>query len=169
MPSKEYKMSAAEFKSIRESLGLNSNWLAAKTEVKIRDIKEWEEGKKLISQSIAKYLLDLENRFENVIDTNISQYLKIHSEQAFRKLILLRYRTDIDLWSFHPELQMFPTTTHALILMRTRSHLLKSGVVSIIQYMNPSAYFNWLGVRTDTEQQRIAWANSQESTLIQKA
>ena len=50
-----------------------------------------------------------------------------------------------------PDMQPLPATTHALMLSRLRQVLRSRGIPSVIEFMEPEEYLDWLGGRPDTE------------------
>lgn len=66
-------MTPAEFKTLRESLGLTAQWLATRFTVSLRTIRNWEDGATPVPDAIAEELLNLEAFVEAEADDAIEQ------------------------------------------------------------------------------------------------
>jgi DNA-binding XRE family transcriptional regulator len=55
------RMTSAELKTLRESLGLSVSWLAAQVGVNERTVNYWESGKTSVPAKVAGLVLGLEN------------------------------------------------------------------------------------------------------------
>jgi transcriptional regulator with XRE-family HTH domain len=152
-------MTPAEFKTIRESLGLNHEWIADQSRVKLRTVQYWETGRITVPNDVAQML----SRIDDILNDTVSQSLSLIngiSKQygSSDNIVLIRYKTNADLWRFRPDMKPFPTTTHAAMLSRLRRALLSKNIPSTIEFMEPEEYLTWLGDRKDNETERAAWA-----------
>lgn len=66
-------MTPAEFKVLRESLGLSAQWLATRFKVSLRSIRNWEDGSSPIPPGIVEELLAVEDFVEAEADDAIDQ------------------------------------------------------------------------------------------------
>lgn len=66
-------MTPAEFKTVRESLGLSAQWLASRLSVSLRSIRHWEDGEIPIPDGVAAELLNLEDYVEAAADEIVEQ------------------------------------------------------------------------------------------------
>lgn len=152
-------MTAAEFKTIRESLGLTAQWIADQAGVKLRTAQYWEAGRMAVPVGVAKMLKGIDETIQSSVANalaHVDQLSNQHGEPS--EITLLRYRTDADLWRFRPDMKPLPATTHAAMLARLSRGLRSRGIPSIIKFMEPVQYLAWLNGRSDTESERSAWA-----------
>ncbi len=154
-------MTPAEFKTIRESLGLTAQWIADQAGVKLRTAQYWEAGRMAVPEDVAKML----DNIDKMLDSTVSQALAFiditaKDHGAPSEIYLVRYRSDADLWRFRPDMKPLPTTTHAAMLSRLRRILWTRSIPSVIEYMEPEEYMVWLAGRPDTEEARASWAAS---------
>lgn len=155
-------MTPAELKTIRESLGLPLQWVADQARVKLRTAQYWEQGRNAVPQDVADMMNGLDEQFWQLVADYLTQVKEIADEDGAlpEEVVLIRYRTDADLWKFHPDFRPIPAGAHAALLSRTRRALWEIGVPSIIEYMDPAEYWAWLGDREDDEAMRSEWALS---------
>jgi hypothetical protein len=153
-------MNAAEFKTLRESLGLPVPWVAAQAGARPRVVESWEEGKEPVPDDVAGLLASLDEQLWQLVDDYLEQVNEMKAQDGVlpEGIVLIRYRTDEDLWAFHSGFKPLPATSHAMLLARTQHALKGMGVASLIRYMEPKVYRNWLGKREDTETLRSTWA-----------
>jgi len=152
-------MTPAELKTIRESLGLTAQWIADHAGVKLRTAQYWEAGRMAVPDDVVAMLGRIDQMLNSTVEqavTHIDDMSDQHSEPS--DVVLLRYRTDADLWRFRPDMKSLPTTTHAAMLARLRRALWRRGIKTNIEYMEPEEYLTWLGKRKDSEAERAAWA-----------
>lgn len=152
-------MTSAELKTIRESLGLPVPWLARAAGVKDRTVNYWESGRNAVPDDVAKMMTGL----VSIADALVAEYSRIFEAEVIPgNLVLLRYRTDADLWESQPEFMAMnlPTTFHAALLLRVKDIAEKAGVSVTIIYFERDAYLKWLGGRENTPDRRIEWATS---------
>lgn len=70
-------MTPAEFKTLRESLGLTTAWLADRFNVSERSVQRWDNGDSPVPDAIAGELLDIEDCAEERADDALEQ-LRAH-------------------------------------------------------------------------------------------
>lgn len=153
-------MGPAEFKTLRESLGLTAQWVCNRAGVALRTLRYWEAGERVkIPKDVCAMLMEVDASFDNAVSHACAQTEglgKNHGAPA--AVTLLRYRTDADLWRFRSDMKGLPATAHAALLARLRTALVARGVTVSIIYMQPEVYVLWLAGRPDTEAARAAWA-----------
>lgn len=66
-------MTPAEFKVVRESLGLTAQFLATRFSVSLRSIRNWEDGTRPIPAGVVEELLALEDFVESTADDAVEQ------------------------------------------------------------------------------------------------
>ncbi|MDK2126243.1 Aca2/YdiL-like domain-containing protein [Parachitinimonas caeni] len=152
-------MTPAEFKTIRESLGLTAQWIADNAGVKLRTAQYWEAGRMAVPVDVVNMLDRIDRTLEFSIAQALDQVAELAKQQGTpAQITLVRYRTDAALWQFRPDMKPLPATTHAAMLSRLRRALWSRGIPTVIQYMEPEEYETWLAGRPDTEVERAAWA-----------
>jgi len=159
-------MTPAEFKTIRESLGLTAQWIAANAGVKLRTAQYWEAGRMAVPADVASML----DRIDKILDSAVAQAVAHIDELAEHhgappEITLVRYRTDADLWRFRPDMKPLPAATHAAMLSRLRRVLWSRSIPSVIEFLDPDEYTTWLAGRQDTETERANWAATHSSFL----
>lgn len=152
-------MTGAELKTLREALGLSAAWLARSSSVKERTISYWEAGAAPVPEDVAQKIVDMKALADGLF-SNFSQMLKTAQPG---KTVLLRYRTNADLWESQPDFLIsdLPTTFHAVILQRVKDFAESIGIKTTIIYFNKAEYHNWRGNRKDTASLRAEWADTQ--------
>ncbi|NKD46315.1 DUF1870 family protein [Haematospirillum jordaniae] len=152
-------MSPAEFRTTREALGLTAQWVANFARVSLRTAQYWEEGRRVVPSSVEDALEAIDQALEASITQALEQVdALIDSGNGPDEIVLIRYRTDEDLWAFRPDMRPLPASTHAAMLARLRRALRARGVTTFIEFMKPEEYRRWLGARPDTEDARAEWA-----------
>ena len=153
-------MTPAEMKTIRESLGLTPKWIAEHAGVKERAARQWEAGRSPIPKNVEEMLVDIDRLLDRSVAKVLTRIEEVEKEQGRtpNEVMLIRYRTDDDLWRFYPDLKPLPVATYAVVLSRLRRRLWSKGIPSVIEYMEPEEYLAWLKGRTDTEADRSEWA-----------
>ena len=155
-------MRSADLRTLRESLGLSIEWCtsnARKSDKPInnRTWRHWEAGRNQVPRDVSKWIAAIAGK----VDMIVAQGVQFISDRKPAKVVLVRYRTDEDLWRFRSDMHGFPTTYHAAILSRIRCDLWKLGISSVVEYLEPKQYLEWLSDREDTEELRITWAQDQ--------
>lgn len=110
MPADE-RMTDAEFRVVREFLGLTGDWLAAHLGVSGRTVRHWEQGKYPIPDGVRLELEDLERRTAEFIDQIIPQLLDMPEPGV------ITYRSDEEYHAAHPEVP-FPAAWHRAVVAR---------------------------------------------------
>ena len=155
-------MTAAELKTLRESLGLTTQWIADQASVQLRTAQYWEHGKRMaVPDDVSSMLINIDEQLDRTVEQSMevvkSKFKELGDPEV---VVLVRYRTDDDLLRYRPDMKPLPTTTHGVLLNRIRKSLALIGVESVIEYMEPAEYQAWLGKRKDSESLRSVWAAS---------
>lgn len=151
-------MTPAELKTMREFLGLTLGWVAERASVALRTAQYWESGRQRVPAYVAQMLTDLDERIEGIIQPLVRSVTDLDHQDRPAQVVLVRYRTDADLWAFRPDMAGLPATFHAAMLSRLQRLLWAAGVKTAIQYLEPFQYVDWLAGRADTESARAEWA-----------
>lgn len=153
-------MTAAEFRTIREALGLSPAQVAGMTGYALRTVQNWDEGTRRVPAIVEQRLMEVEAAIEKTVAVSIP----FISGLGLNSVCLVRYRTDADLHRYRPDMAGMPASLHAAMLARLRRELFRMGVVSKIVYMRPDDYEAWrrrAGLE-DGEEARAGWASMQE-------
>lgn len=110
------RMTDAEFKTVREFLGLTGDWLAAHLHVDPRTVRNWEAGKYPIPDGVR---LEIE-RLEEVTATFIDGVVDALMDMPDPGVIV--YRNDAEYHEAHPEIE-FPASWHRAVVARVAQEI----------------------------------------------
>lgn len=110
MPDDE-RMNAAEFKVVREFLGLTGDWLAARLGVSGRTVRSWEQGKYDIPDGVRLEIEDLERRTGEFVSGIVDKLMDLPDPGV------VTYRSDAEYKSAHPDAE-FPASWHRAVTAR---------------------------------------------------
>lgn len=110
MPEDE-RMSDAEFKVVREFLGLTGDWLAGHLGVSPRTVRHWEHGKYPVPDGVRLEIEDLEHRTGEFVGGLIDKIKDIPDPAV------VTYRTDEEYHTAHPDIP-FPASWHRAVVAR---------------------------------------------------
>lgn len=110
MPEDE-RMTDAEFKVVREYLGLTGDWLAQHLGVSPRTVRHWEQGKYAIPDGVRLEMEDLERRTGEFVSGCIAQLMDVPDPGV------VTYRTDEEYRAAHPDVP-FPASWHRAAVAR---------------------------------------------------
>ncbi|MFE2850534.1 helix-turn-helix domain-containing protein [Streptomyces lavendulae] len=110
MPEDE-RMTDAEFRVVREYLGLTGDWLASHLEVSSRTVRHWEQGKYPIPDGVRLAMEDLEARTGQFIEGVSAKLMDIPDPGV------LVYRTDAEYHAANPGSE-FPASWHRAVVAR---------------------------------------------------
>ena len=105
-------MTPAEFRVVREYLGLTGDALGQILEVDSRTVRNWEAGKYLIPNGVRERIENLEDHAA----AQVGRYVDVLKDSADVGVIV--YRSDAELWSGRPDLRPFPARWHRAIIAR---------------------------------------------------
>ncbi|WP_018223844.1 helix-turn-helix domain-containing protein [Salinispora pacifica] len=110
MPEDE-RMTDAEFRVVREHLGLTGDWLAAHLGVSPRTVRHWEQGKYPIPDGVRLAIEDLERRTAEFVGGVVEKLLDVPDPAV------PTYRSDAEYRAAHPEVE-FPASWHRAVVAR---------------------------------------------------
>lgn len=110
-------MTAAEFKVVREYLGLSGDWLATHLDVNPRTVRAWESGKYPVPEGVRLQMEALE------AETARGVTLAIDACNDMRDPGILTYRSDTDYRRHHPELN-WPASWHRAVVARVAQEVI---------------------------------------------
>lgn len=153
-------MTGAELKSDVEALGLTSQWLAVRFGVQKRSVDYWMSGRSRVPDDVAQFVAAQETKVQGIIERAMLSVdaLTAGRQNAPDMIGLVRYRTDADLWHYHPDMIGFPASHHAATLSRVRRALWARRLPSVIVWMDNSAYAAWRAGEPDSPEARQSWA-----------
>lgn len=126
-------MHPAEFKTLREAVGLSISTLVKVIDVDERTLRKWESGKKKLPQGVIDALLgidDLLNQTAARIFTDHQESMKNGGQQG---VVLERFIEEEDLLDMYPEFEGLPMSSFGVVLFRVRQKFLELEIpVSII-------------------------------------
>jgi len=151
-------MTAAELKTLRESLGLTLDAMAEMSGVQQRTAKYWESGRFPVPADVQEVLQRLDDRFEHMTRMTLEAMRQQRTQPA--EVVLIRYRSTDDLHHYRPEFKPLPASAHGALLGRVAQAMRREGHTARIVFLEPDAYGAWLREqqRKDSEEARDQWA-----------
>jgi hypothetical protein len=110
MPEDE-RMTPAEFKVVREFLGLTGDWIAAYLDVSPRTVRHWEQGKYAIPDGIRLIIEGLEARTGAFVTQSVMKLMDLPDPGV------ITYRDDAEYHAAHPDSE-FPASWHRAVVAR---------------------------------------------------
>jgi transcriptional regulator with XRE-family HTH domain len=110
MPDDE-RMTPAEFRVVREFLGLTPEWLAAHLGVSGRTVRHWEQGKYAIPDGVRLEIEDVEQRTGEFVSGIIDKLMDLPDPTV------ITYRDDAEYRAAHPDTP-FPASWHRAVVAR---------------------------------------------------
>ncbi|MFJ5099395.1 helix-turn-helix transcriptional regulator [Streptomyces sp. NPDC088557] len=104
-------MTDAEFRVVREFLGLTPEWLAEHLNVSNRTIRHWEAGTYAIPDGVRLEMESLGEHAAGVVGGVVAQLLDVPDPGV------LTYRTDAEYRAAHPEAGL-PASWHRAVVAR---------------------------------------------------
>lgn len=123
-------MSAAEFKTLREAVGLSISTLVKVIDVDERSIRKWESGKKKVPQDVFEKVVAIDNLLSNTASAEIEKFKAAPTDSV----ILYRFIDEDDLHEAHPEFEELPIMTYGAMIYRLRQKYLDLGVAVSVDY-----------------------------------
>jgi DNA-binding transcriptional regulator YiaG len=121
MPEDE-RMTDAEFKVVREFLGLTSDWLAAHLGVSPRTVRHWEQGKYPIPDGVRLAIEQLEQTTTQYVASAVEVLYDMPDS------CVVTYRDDAEYHTAHPE-SPFPASWHRRVVARVAQEVLGLSIV----------------------------------------
>jgi transcriptional regulator with XRE-family HTH domain len=110
MPEDE-RMTSAEFKVVREFLGLTGDWLARHLGVSSRTVRHWEQGKYAIPDGVRLEIESLESDTGEFVGGIVEKLMDLPDP------VVITYRDDAEYHAAHPE-SPFPASWHRAVIAR---------------------------------------------------
>lgn len=126
-------MHPAEFKTLREAVGLSISSLVNVVNVDERTLRKWESGKKQPPQGVVDSLEAIDALLNKTAAEIVAQHQESMKNGGQQGVVLERFTKSEDLAAAYPAFAELPTTTFAVVLFRVRQKFIDLGVpVSII-------------------------------------
>jgi len=126
-------MHPAEFKTLREAVGLSISTLVNVVNVDERTLRKWESGKKQPPQGVVDSLEAIDALLNKTAAEIVAQHQESMKNGGQQGVVLERFTKSEDLAAAYPAFAELPTTTFAVVLFRVRQKFIDLGVpVSII-------------------------------------
>ena len=123
-------MNAAEFKTLREAVGLSISTLVKVIDVDERSIRKWESGKKKAPQDVVARLEEIDSLISQTAKNAYSEFQKSPQDSV----VLYRFIEEDDYHVAHPEFADLPLSTFGVMLFRLRQKYIDAGVSVSIEY-----------------------------------
>lgn len=130
-------MTPATFRTLVEANGLPIPWIAKQAGVTERTPRYWGTGRMSVPDEIAQLVTTL--------DTVSIVTAQKALDGPFDPVVLVRYRTDEDLWKYRPDMKGLPVGFHGGIIARIMLLAkVKLGIEVIAEWLDVDAYSAWL-------------------------
>lgn len=135
-------MSPATLKTLREALGLSVAWLAAEAGVQERTVRYWETGRMAVPADVEKLIVGLEKLASRACaEAHAAIECVAEKLGSPREVVMVRYRTDQELWKYRPDMKGLPTAYHGAVVARV---MRVADVDVIAEWLDSDAYEAWL-------------------------
>lgn len=124
-------MHCAEFKTLREAVGLSISTLVKVIDVDERSIRKWESGKKKLPQDVVDAVLAIDQLINDTANQAFAEFQASPQESV----VLKRYIEEEDFLNAHPEFEGLPITTYGVSLFRLRQKFIDAGIAVSIEYI----------------------------------
>ena len=123
-------MSAAEFKTLREAVGLSISTLVKVIDVDERSIRKWESGKKKVPQDVFDQVAAIDQLISDTANTMFEAF-KANPQES---VVLYRFIDEDDLYDAHPEFEDLPIMSYGAVIYRLRQKLIDHGVSVTVEF-----------------------------------
>lgn len=124
-------MHPAEFKTLREAVGLSISTLVKVIDVDERSIRKWESGKKKLPQDVIDAVVAIDQLVTDTANLAFDEFQKTPKDSV----ILQRYIEEEDYLTAHPEFEGLPITTYGVALFRLRQKFMDANIPVSIEYI----------------------------------
>lgn len=139
-------MTPATFATLREANGLPIPWLAAQLGVAERTVRYWATGRLAVPNDAAQLVQRLNvtgvaaaQKAARLIDRQLSK-----TDGPFEPVVLVRYRTDRDLWRYRRDLDGLPAAYHGSIIARVMLLCEHLPAEVVTEWLDAEPYEAWL-------------------------
>jgi len=124
-------MHPAEFKTLREAVGLSISTLVKVIDVDERSIRKWESGKKKLPKDVIEAVVAIDQLLTDTANLAFDEFQKTPKDSV----ILHRYIEEEDYLTAHPEFEGLPITTYGVALFRLRQKFMDANIPVSIEYI----------------------------------
>ena len=124
-------MSAAEFKTLREAVGLSISTLVKVIDVDERSIRKWESGKKKVPQDVFEKVVAIDKLLTDTANSEIEKFKTSPTDSV----VLHRFIDEDDLHEQHPEFIGLPIMSYGAMIYRLRQKYLDLGVAVSVEFI----------------------------------
>lgn len=123
-------MNSAEFKTMREAVGLSVAEAADLFCVEPRTIRHWESGRNSVPEGVASEITAIDSQ----LDFIVSEALRVYWEQKPDEVVLYRYRDIDELIESQGNFNGWPVSVHAAMLFRAKKLFAHNKIPCQIRY-----------------------------------
>jgi len=123
-------MHPAEFKTLREAVGLSISTLVKVIDVDERTLRKWESGKKKLPQGVIDSLVAV----DTLLTATANNLFDTTQKTPQDSVVLYRFIDEEDLLNQHPEFEGLPMSSYGVVLFRVRQKLMDLGIQVSIEY-----------------------------------
>lgn len=127
-------MHPAEFKTLREAVGLSISTLVKVIDVDERTLRKWESGKKKLPQGVIDSLLAIDELLNTTADKVFAHHQGLKENLDQDNVVLERFIEEEDLLNAYPEFEGLPMTSFGVVLFRVRQKFIDLGISVSIEY-----------------------------------
>lgn len=105
-------------------------------------MRYWETGRMAVPDDVERLIIELEKTSERACKEALNA-IKRSTEKLGkpREVMLVRYRTDDELWKYRPDMKGLPTAYHGAVVAR----VMRAADVEIVaEWLDSEAYDEWL-------------------------
>ena len=124
-------MHPAEFKTLREAVGLSISTLVKVIDVDERSIRKWESGKKKLPKDVIEAVVAIDQLLTDTANLAFDEFQKTPQD----RVTLHRYIEEEDYLNAHPEFEGLPITTYGVALFRLRQKFMDANIPVSIEYI----------------------------------
>lgn len=124
-------MHPAEFKTLREAVGLSISTLVKVIDVDERSIRKWESGKKKLPKDVIEAVVAIDQLLTDTANLAFDEFQKTPQDSV----VLHRYIEEEDYLNAHPEFEGLPITTYGVALFRLRQKFMDANIPVSIEYI----------------------------------
>lgn len=155
-------MYGAEFRTLRQSLGLSQEWVARQLGIRQKKtISFWENRPDPVPNDAVKLVSAIWvqiNAAATAAGVQVQEAKKAAGDQPLYVQLLV-YRSERDLRKFADDLGPMTLTAHSQLLMCSHEEVTAAGGVPQFVYFEPDEYLEWLGARANCSAHRAQWAS----------
>lgn len=124
-------MHSAEFKTLREAVGLSISTLVKVIDVDERSIRKWESGKKKLPADVIEAVVAIDQLLTDTANNAFNEFKKAPQDSV----VLHRYIEEEDYLTAHPEFEGLPIASYGVSLFRLRQKFIDAGIPVSIEYI----------------------------------